>query len=76
MHGPTKPFFIQSLKYIQGVPKKPRTRINNYVFIKNEIALLYHCDSTLILFCFYLYCTQNMKSQRHRNIKFIIDKRM
>jgi hypothetical protein len=40
---------------MQTVPKKNGTRIN-YVFIRNEIALLHH--STFILFYFYLYCTQ------------------
>ncbi len=28
-------------------------------------------DSTFNLFCFDLYCTNNMKFQRHRNFKFI-----
>ena len=45
-------------------PQKNETRINNYVFIKNEIGFLYH--STFILFCFYSYCTQNKKSHRHK----------
>ena len=67
-------FFLRFLSYktfysLHRVSSKNENCINNYVFIKNEIALLYH--STFILFCFYLYCTQNMKSQRRRNIKFV-----
>jgi hypothetical protein len=58
------------IKIIQRVPKKPGSRINNYVFIKNKIPLLYH-STFMIQPCFYLYCTQDMKFQSHRNIKFV-----